>query len=500
MSEIYPFKRSFYYEVEQAIHESSVTFILGARRCGKTVCMKQLQDTFSETNTFDKVVYFDAKREKSTIQKELFMKQVLASIEAKEKALYLIDETTYLNMPDTTIMEVQDAFTSFSNENTKIVFTGSQSKALEYWGHRAFAGDAVFIRPEFLSYPEWLAWKGISEISADTYEVFIKGTREFYKNFRSTKEYLQGCLDETINSNVKSSEMIYGNDCFGLTSEMLLDVLYASLLTLHNHIKYERFVNPNVLQNTIAHYFSKQVLEIGEENLENRIAELLAERYHNFSHMHTEQLLNALQFLEQCDFITIAPVTDVLEIDPYYQDNLFSGNFKSKSSIMNELNVCIKYPMFYVDIVKSLLMEHMPEILPTPLLGSIVECHVRGLLPKQGGIEYHSQNDAEIDYVNPAKKKAIEITISNKRIRNTNFDILPEGYYRILLSNHKKEISHGIEFVPYYQFIYDNSVGKDVAYPFTHVPFSPSDENFIVTPAFYGDSIIKQDGSIGNCD
>ena len=112
MSEIYPFKRSFYYEVEQAIHESSVTFILGARRCGKTVCMKQLQDTFSETNNFDKVVYFDAKKEKSSLQKELFMKQVLSSIEANEKALYLIDETTYFNMPDTTIMEVQDAFTS----------------------------------------------------------------------------------------------------------------------------------------------------------------------------------------------------------------------------------------------------------------------------------------------------------------------------------------------------------------------------------------------------
>ena len=33
----YPFKRNFYYDIEKAIDKSSIVFLLGPRKCGKTV-------------------------------------------------------------------------------------------------------------------------------------------------------------------------------------------------------------------------------------------------------------------------------------------------------------------------------------------------------------------------------------------------------------------------------------------------------------------------------
>ncbi len=103
------FKRSFYYEVENAIKNSSVTFLLGARRCGKTFCMKQLYDCYVSGYDFDNVIYVDVKKEYR---------------DKYEKILYLIDEVTYLHYPDKEIMKVQDAFTSGENNNTRVVFAG----------------------------------------------------------------------------------------------------------------------------------------------------------------------------------------------------------------------------------------------------------------------------------------------------------------------------------------------------------------------------------------
>lgn len=461
----YNFKRSFYYEVEKAIKNSSVTFLLGARRCGKTVCMKQLYEHFAENKDFDHIVYIDIKKEcSSKYEKMEFIHQVVNSINKCERILYLIDEVTYLQFPDKEIMKIQDAFTSGENDNTRVVFAGSQSKALEYWGHLAFAGDAVYIRTDFLSYPEWLAYKGIAEVSAETYLKFLCGTREFYKNFQSTKEYLQGCLDETVISNNKSGEIIFGNDCSKINNDMLLDVLYASLITLHNHVNYQSFSNRNALIDDVIYHFASTCRSLCEKSVEEKAAKLLSGRYQNFKKMSGEELLQSLQFLNNCGLITITHVTDNFECSPYYSRQLLSdfGEIPSKQEIMKNLNICIKYPMFYLDIVQELLGEGVISAVPHSLLGSIVECHVRGLLPDVGGFEYHDANDRKIDYINTSFQQAVEISVSNKKITQTYFDILPKEYKKILLTKDKKETGDRIEFIPYYQFIFDNSAGREL--------------------------------------
>lgn len=116
----YPFKRNFYYETEKAIEKSAVSFVLGARKCGKSICMKQLESSIKEA------VYVDVKKDfESDIEKIKFMKQVRNDIENNKKIVYLIDEATYLHFPDKEIAETAGAFSDVKNTNTKIVFAGS---------------------------------------------------------------------------------------------------------------------------------------------------------------------------------------------------------------------------------------------------------------------------------------------------------------------------------------------------------------------------------------
>ena len=427
MNSKYTFKRSFYYDVEKAISESSVTFVLGARRIGKTVCLKQLHDTFSAGSKFDEVMYVDVKRDfSSTLDKSLFVNDVREAILSNEKKLFLIDEVTYLNQPDGAIMDIQDAFTSLRNTNTRVILAGSQSRALECWGHRAFAGDALFVRPDFLSYPEWLAYKGISEVSEKTYEQFIRGTREFYSNFHGTKEYLQGCLDETIMSNLNSVGLILNNDCDRLNADKLLDVLYTTFAS-----SYE--------------------------------SSYLSERYRNYQDMSAYEIRQALQFLHNCGLITITYVSSSFDVKPYViQDFLNELREWNETEIFTNLNINIAYPMFYVDLLEAILKEQFPAKLPESVLESIVKNHVRAILPDIGCCEYKDTQGKEIDYIRKNVMKAIKISIADKKLSLTHFDVLPDGYEKILLTKGKEGKQDDIEYIPYYRFIFENSVGQEL--------------------------------------
>jgi hypothetical protein len=132
-----------------------------------------------------------------------------------------------------------------------------------------------------------------------------------------------------------------------------------------------------------------------------------------------------------------------------------------KPQIFARLNLTINYPMFHVDLIESVLKEKMVSELPRNLLGSIVECHVRSLLPSNGCFEYRDSSGVEIDYVS-VEGKAMEISVSDKRMKNVNFDILPDGYKKTLLTKSMTESVNGVERIPYYRFIYDNSVGKEL--------------------------------------
>lgn len=448
----YTFKRNIFYNIINSLNNSNIVFLLGPRKCGKTVAMLQVKDFLVNA------IYIDIKSEFDDTNKVIFINDVVNSIKNNENKVYLIDEVTYLTLPDKSIAKIAEAYTETYKTQTKVVFSGSQSKALEYWGNIAFAGNASYIYADFLSYPEWLAYKNLLEPSIDSYHRFLLEVDKFYDNFIDLNGYLKGCLDETVISNKRAVEIIYNNDYDDLTVEQLLDVLYAALITRHNHTKYETFSKRGYLEEELIHFYTSEYLKIGAEELSIRINNVLRERYLSFKSMSITQLKKAIKFLVDCGLIIATYVSDTLDVNAYANlEVLRLTNNISKTDLFEHLNITIKYPMFYIALLKLTLRDDMPEKLNSSLVGSISECHIRGLLPTKGSFEYHDITDNEIDYVNFLKNLAIEFTISNKNLSKVNFSILPEIYRKILLTKDIADKINGIERIPYYLFIYDNS-------------------------------------------
>ena len=456
----YEFKRSFFYDVETSIKEHSVSFVLGPRKCGKTICLRQIKESHNNS------VYVDAKADFKTSDESMsFITQVKKDIESGKDVIYLIDEATYLFYPDNEIASIADSFAETDSPKTKVVFTGSQSKALDSWGHSAFGSNVNYIHADFLSYPEWLAYKHINEISEESYASFVIGTKEFYPHFNTVKDYLSGCLNETVHSNNNSCRVIYNNDSsiFFDNEEALLDVLYASLVSSHNIEIKQTFFKENRLIDDIIYYFRDSISNENKNKIRDNISSFLFERYKNYKSLDSNELKKAFQFLYNCGLITITPVSDNFDVSPYAAKNLIN-DFRVTPDVdfFYKFNICIKYPMFYVELVKEMIGEDMPDNLPNAFMGDIIEKHVRGLLSDVGCMEYHDDIGKEIDYVNTSQLTAIEITKSNKSISDTHFDVLPEGYKKILLTKSQSNPAGDIQRIPYYKFIFENSEGQEM--------------------------------------
>ena len=449
MSKKYPFKRDFYEDVVGSIKRNKVTFVLGPRKCGKTVCLMQIKDSHENAE------YINLKKMKNDRDIQDILLKVQKSIENDDNKIYLIDEITYSKNPEVDICIIADLFSEYDTENVRVVFSGSQSLALERWGSIAFCGSAGFIEADFLSYAEWLKYKQIETPSAENYECFLYDSQEFYELY-SIQRYLQGCLDETVISNYNTKSYLYGNDCNLLDADLLLEVCYATMFTLHNHVSKNTFAKNDYLKTDIAHYFG-QICE--DLNLDERIRTSFIGKYRSFKSRSWQELEQAFVFLNNCGLITLTPVVKSLENIPDMGRDLRiiahggSSGTDFKDGLFKNFNMCIKYPAFYVAILRDILKEQMPEHLPNGLLGSIAECHVRGLLPERLAAEYHDVDDNEIDYVNTVDKTAVEITVSNKTIDKVHFELLPEDYRKILLTKDRDDYIQGVRRIPYYEFL-----------------------------------------------
>lgn len=455
----YTFKRYIYDDIVSCFGRQSVIFLLGPRKCGKTVCLHQLCDSYDNSE------YIDFKNLNDEESIDAF-KRIRTSIENNEDKKYFLDEITYAFYPDKEIERIAITLDENSGRNTKIVFAGSQSRALEYWGHRSFASSAGFIRADFINYSEWMRYKGIKEASEESYMDFLYHVSDFY-GFSSIEEYIKGCLDETIISNLKATEVIFGNDVSLLSSDNideLLDICYTTLFILHNQVGVQTFQmdkNKN-LEGSILHYFQDVCRQWGDGVLQNKISGSFIGHYTRFNTYDLDTLKQAFQFLYRCGIISITPVSDSFDNIPNVVRDLqlTDSRINYKSDLFLKYNFCFRHPMFYISILQDILGEDMPsqEDFPRELLGSIVECQIRGLLDDNGGcFEYHDIDDTEIDYVNMTGLYAVEISVSNKRLRALHFDKLPEDFYdlylKISVSRDRKELSEGIIFVPYYEFV-----------------------------------------------
>lgn len=448
MSDIgYPFKRDFYYELEKAIDKSAIVFLLGPRKCGKTVALLQMENSKSG------VKYYNFKTMSQEDSMNLF-DSIRKAMDEEQDITYLLDEITYAYLPEREINAVSIQLSEKPCYKTKVVFTGSQSVALETWANRAFCGNASFIRTDFLNYNEWLSFKGIKESTEESYHQFLYEIDEFY-GFLSIEDYLRGCLEETIISNQKTDNVIRGNDTYLIDVDCLLDICYATLFTLQNHVNSHGFAKNDKLGDSIRFYFREVCRQLGFNEIGERIAASFIGKYNEFRTKDLETLKQAFVFLHRIGLITITPVSDTVESIPNIHRDLVSSDSKInyKDEIFKTYNVCIKYPMFYMAILKDILKENFPDKLPTALLGSIVECHIRGLLSEKGAFEFQDIDGHEVDYVNVIDSVALEITVSNKRSDEMNFQYVPAEYRKIVLTKDIEASSKNKMQIPYHKFI-----------------------------------------------
>lgn len=450
----YTFFRDFYVEVKESLENHKVNFLFGPRKCGKTVCLLQIENSFPAAEYFNfKALDYDGKN-------HLFDK-INNSIVNNENKIYLLDEITYANNPEIEINKIALNFTKNPKTKTRILFTGSQSIALEAWAHRAFAGDCGTVRADFLSYSEFLRYKDIKSINEDSYNRFLFEAADFC-NVHSLREYLEGCLEETIVSNSKSSEYIFDNDCELLKDnvDVLINLCYQTMFTLHNHASNRFFFQNNKLKDTVIAYFRETCNEFDNKNVEDKISKSFISAYNSIKSVPLKILKQGLLFLKKCELITLTPVTNSLNIIPNVYNDLINdeGSIDYKEDLFAKYNFCIKYPMFYVQILKDVLGKDMPKELPRMLLGSIVECHTRGLL--KNGFEFRTRTadltgkitEKEVDYISIDKLFAIEISISKRH--NNNFDLLPKEISCFMLTKDINQKGAAYNKISYCDFIY----------------------------------------------
>ena len=431
----YPFKRKFYYTLYKFTQQKckNVLFLLGPRKCGKTVALLQLKETLG---TCAKYVNFKASADVNTAR------EIKSTIEANKDIIFLVDEITYLDCADRVIADWAATFEEVPNCNTKLIITGNQMVAISAWACRSFSVLAEYKRITFINYAEWCEYKDLS-VSQDSFKDFILNAREFTK-IVSIQDYIESCLDETIISNNKSLNVIFNNDCEGLTTKILLAVMCTVMFTLHNHVTLSMYKKTSRLEDDARYWF-------GFTGLDETVLNKMLANYDFLKGLNFQTFRKSILFLLQADLVSITYFSENRQDQIDVESDLLqkeSSFFHSVEDFFLNCNVCIKYPLFYACVLRQIVGDFE---LSDSLLGSIVECYTRGLLGRFS-IEYRSK-DAEIDYVDYFGRMAIEINISNKKVSGTSLSTLDNTWEKILLTKDIKDYTNGVLRVPYYDFI-----------------------------------------------
>lgn len=455
---LYPFKRQAYYDLSTALMTETQCFCLaGPRRCGKTIVLHQIEETK------ENVVYYNFKSEKPEIAEVVF-DNIISDIETGTSRIYLLDEVTYIEGYDSFISKFD-----FNLRNVKIVFTGSQGRAIERACSTAFGGMQVVIRMGFYDFREYLIKCGKLQqgefvsmeklnliVTDEDYKDYLRETYSFYGTISDNAMYLQGCLDESLIS--ESKAYFVGESVtkqFEITEAV--SVLYAVLVSLHNRVSFNGLIQMEGLEIPNARVIRKEDVKVFLKSRSLHVGKMLPEKFKAI-----------IRFLLDCDFITIT----AFRSSGYSQskseliDYLYNELYLTPTEFLRRYCVNIKYPLFYINLVRDLGkvcgIEINEQWLTTGLvLGSILECDLKGrisvlrhtnILEEYKVITYDNEDIAEVDYVD--SMVAIEITVSNKKMNKVHLrsrDL--QGLTKYLLTKDKYVQLEDIQCIPYYVFM-----------------------------------------------
>lgn len=442
------------------INHSKKNFLIltGPRKCGKTFCFKQVEAELSNVKyyNFKYLVEDDVDKIFEEISK------------TKQDTIFLLDEITYIRGFSEEFAKIAEEYTYPKGRTSKLIITGSQSFAIRNAAHRAYATDAEYIQTNFIDFEEWLLYRGKISEYGEFYEPreedcldYIVNVSEF-TNIDNNMEYIKSCIDETIISESKSYQLIYGMvSAYECNVSNILAIMYASLFSLHEQLGYSKFFSYHELLMKVKTCIEDRTkLKASDLNkaIENRIMNHITP----FEKMTVKQLKLSVQFLKELDLVTIVeqvkgnPSTSLRNW--FYQEEL-KYDISNPVEFFKTMNICVKNPLFYINILKELLLDlpelELKDILSRTIRGSMIECLLRGLLTYKDGTDFQYEfrcDNGEVDYINFCKKLCMEFSIKNKEDKETHFYKIPnnEEFKKVLITKDKE---------------YNNGVIDRVAYP-----------------------------------
>ncbi len=330
-------------------------------------------------------------------------------------------------LPDKDIAKIAGAYSKYDNQCTKVVFAGCHSELLEFWGHIACGGNASFIRVGFLSFSEWLSFKGMTDVSKRAYADFLHGCKEFCQGFDNTEKYLQEYLDETAELAEKPIEYITGAETESVNVNTILDVLCSSLK--------EQINNADISK-----------IHTGE--LEKSVS------------VSDYDCKKAIRFLSDNKLATLTYITDKPTADPYITQKFLkpSNELYRNPEVFSRLRLTVDYPMFCVDLIKSATKAANPDKISDDILRIIVTAHIRSLLSCSGVFEYENSPVSTVFIGNSGY--SVEVLLSDDIAFSHSLDSVPEDYEKIILTRNREEALKNVRLIPYYIFIFDRSVNR----------------------------------------
>lgn len=457
------FYRKMYYQCVDFIENKKSPFccLTGPRKIGKTTVLKQLRENYPNS------IYIEYKT--NSYEKEYEM--ALNAISANENVIILMDEISHFVSYDMFILSIADKYTDLSwkeNINYKIIFTGSESLNIQYLCRKGFASDCIYIKGSYLDFEEWLLKVGYISYYGEDYKPALKDYKDYvlasysFATINDYEDYLRSCIDETIKSNLNSfsSLSLVAGD---IDNEMELDniiaISYASLISLHNGMKKSGYNNyEDMLRSMyISHKSTFTSSSYSTESFSDAVKKSVALKLQKLNKVSLFDFKKYLRYLMKIDFIIcVEKTTDLTysDLSKWLDGRCEIDNINSISDFLGKFHVLFNHPLFFISIGNSILKElgvyDVSEWYSGPLLGSIYECNLRGVIAHKWSLshqlEYHDSNDNEVDLVEPTLKLLIEMSISDKKQKDIHFDCIPnyESYEKVVTSRTRNDYPYRI--------------------------------------------------------
>ena len=459
------YRRQYNIVKEFLAEELSVCALIGPRKVGKTFLLGQLASEYSNA------IYVDFKIVSDPDAQDEIFSNIVESIEKRQNVIWLLDEITSCDLFDNKLCMLAEKLVRISP--VKIIITGSQQTAIKASMYSAFSIKAKYIYMPFLSFYEYIMMNKFSseyhKISLDNILQFDI-TEEDFKNYVTQKyslmkytdleAYVTACLNETITSNLKSCSCLV-NDVTDVDVTDIIKVMYAILYKLHNRCNTTTFIADDHVKKITSDYNFKYT-KIRRVDLLEAYQKSIFYKYQSAKMVDKETFRKIILFLKEINFIYVE--TDNLQdIANWSKYKCHSDNALNVDEFFSRYNVCFKYPFFYYALVEDIVKNLNDTITASDFLfgslyGSMVECAVKGALAnfERDDILLILRDDChEVDFFSGTRQIAVEISVRDKGLVETNFDHFSEllsASQKFLLGRDKFELGDIIR-IPYYLFI-----------------------------------------------